>query len=171
MLADDVGYSDIGCFGSEIPTPHLDRVSREGVQYTDFHVSPLCSPTRAALLTGKNAHAAGVGMVSNIDPGFPGYASELPDHQSTLAEMLRENGYATMMVGKWHLTKDTDLSEAGDRRSWPLQRGFDQYYGFLEALTNFHHPHRLVEGNSVVDVDEYPEDYYLTDDLTDRAIR
>ena len=110
-------------------------------------------------------------MVANIDPGFPGYTSQLAPEQPTMAEVLRAGGYSTLMVGKWHLSRDSDLSEAGDMSSWPLQRGFDQYYGFLEALTNFHHPHRLYEGNSTVQVDRYPDGYYLTDDLTDRAIR
>ena len=107
----------------------------------------------------------------NADPGFPGYAGELPHNQSTLAEMLKANGYATMAVGKWHLCLESDLSVAGDTHSWPLQRGFDQYYGFLEALTDFHFPHQLYEGNNPVHIDEYPEGYYLTDDLTDRACR
>ena len=171
VLADDLGFSDLGCYGSEIPTPNIDRLASRGLRYTDFHVSPLCSPTRAALMTGRNSHAAGMGMVANLDPGFPGYASELPANQPSMAETFRANGYSTLMVGKWHLCKDADLSEAADRHSWPLQRGFDQFYGFLEALTNFHHPHRLYEGNSVVQVDQYPEGYYLTDDLTDRALR
>lgn len=171
MLADDLGFSDFGCYGSEIPTPNVDAVASEGIRYTNFHVMPLCSPTRAALLTGCNSHAAGMGYVAHVDPGFPGYASELPENQPTLAEVMRANGYSTFMVGKWHLAKERDMSEAGDRRSWPLQRGFDEFYGFLEALTNFHHPHRMYEGNSVVQVDEYPADYYLTDDLTDRAER
>ncbi len=169
VLADDLGFSDFGCYGSEIPTPNVDATAAEGIRYTDFHVTPLCSPTRAALLTGCNSHAAGMGYVAHVDPGFPGYASELPENQPTLAEVMRANGYSTFMVGKWHLAKERDMSEAGDRRSWPLQRGFDEFYGFLEALTNFHHPHRMYDGNSVVQVDEYPEDYYLTDDLTDRA--
>jgi arylsulfatase len=171
MLIDDLGFSDLGCYGSEIATPNVDAIAAEGVRYSNFHVMPLCSPTRAALMTGRNAHAAGVGLVSNADPGFPGYAGELPANQPSLAEMFRGNGYSTMAVGKWHLCKDSDMHEAGDRNSWPLQRGFDQYYGFLEALTNSHQPHRLFEGNSVVHVDEYPDDYYLPDDLTDRAIR
>lgn len=171
VLADDLGFSDLGCYGSEIATPNVDATAAAGVRYANFHVTPLCSPTRAALLTGRNAHAAGFGYVANIDPGFPGYAAELPANQPTLAEVFRANGYATGMVGKWHLAKDNDLHEAGDRRSWPLQRGFDQFYGFLEALTNFHHPHRLYDGNSVVQVDQYPDGYYLTDDLTDRAVR
>jgi arylsulfatase len=122
-------------------------------------------------MTGRNSHAAGVGMVANVDAGYPGYAGELPKNQPSIAETLRDNGYSTLMVGKWHLCKDADYSEAGDKHSWPLQRGFDQYYGFLEALTNFWHPHRMYEGNSVVQTDKYPDDYYLTDDLTDRAVR
>jgi arylsulfatase len=119
-------------------------------------------------MTGRNPHAVGIAFPTHIDPGFPGYTSELPPNQPTLAEVFRSNGYSTLMVGKWHLAKDTDFSEAGDRHAWPLQRGFDQFYGFLEALTDFHNPHRLYEGNSVVHVDEYPEGYYLTDDFTDR---
>jgi arylsulfatase len=171
VLADDLGFSDIGCFGSEIPTPHLDRTAEEGLRYTNFRVTPLCSPTRAALMTGLNAHAAGIGFPTQIDPGFPGYVSELPLDQPVLPEVFRANGYATLMVGKWHLCREDDFNEAGSRHNWPLQRGFDQFYGFLEALTDFHHPHRLYEGNSVVHVDEYPAGYYLTDDLTDRAER
>ena len=157
VLADDVGFSDLGCYGSEITTPNLDAIAEAGVRYANFHVTPLCSPTRAALLTGRNAHAVGMGFVANIDPGFPGYTAELPANQPSLAEVFRANGYSTLMVGKWHLAKDSDLHEAGDRHSWPLQPGFDQFYAFLEALTNFHHPHRLYEGNSVVHVDQYPE--------------
>jgi arylsulfatase len=171
VLVDDLGFSDLGCYGSEIATPALDAIAAGGVRYGNFHVAPLCSPTRAALLTGRNSHAAGMGLVANVDPGFPGYASELPANQPTLAETLRATGYSTLAVGKWHLCKDSDLHEAGDRNSWPLQRGFDQFYGILEALTNHHHPHRLLDGNSVVQTDEYPPDYYLTEDLTDRAVR
>lgn len=171
VLADDLGFSDVSCYGSEIATPAIDALADAGVRYSNFHVTPLCSPTRAALLTGLNSHAAGMGFVANADPGFPGYASELPAHQPSLAEVLKANGYATMAVGKWHLCREQDLSVAGDNHSWPLQRGFDQFYGILEALTNFHHPHLLYEGNSPVDVDEYPEGYYFTDDMTDRACR
>lgn len=170
MLADDLGFSDLGCYGSEIPTPALDAIAGEGLRYANFHVTSLCSPTRAALLTGRNQHAVGVGMVSNNDPGFPGYAGELPDNQPSIAEIFRHNGYSTLMVGKWHLSKDSEMHEAASKHSWPLQRGFDQFYGFLEAMTNFHHPHRLFEGNAAVDVDSYSDDYYLTDDLTDRAV-
>ncbi len=95
---------------------------------------------------------------------------ELPDDAATLPEILRDHGYATMMVGKWHLAKDSDCSAAGPQHSWPCQRGFDRFYGFLDAFTNLHQPHRLTEDNHQVEVDRYPDGYYLTDDLTDRAI-
>ena len=106
-----------------------------------------------------------------MDPGFPGYSMELPVDAATIAEILRdEAGYATMMVGKWHLAKDSDCSAAGPQHSWPCQRGFDRFYGILDAFTNLHQPHRLVEDNHLVEIDRYPDDYYFTDDITDRAI-
>ncbi len=171
VLVDDVGFSDIGCFGGEIDTPNLDRIANEGVRFTDFHVNPMCSPTRASLLTGLNCHAAGMGHIAQDDPGFPGYRAEIADNVSTAAEILREAGYATLMVGKWHLCRDSDMSAGGPQHGWPCQRGFDRFYGILEAFTNLHHPHRLIEDNHVVEVDRWPDDYFLTDDLTDKAIR
>ena len=170
VLVDDVGFSDIGCFGSEINTPNIDRLAREGVRFTNFHVNPMCSPTRASLLTGVNCHAAGMGHIAQDDPGFPGYRAEIADNVSTAAEILRGAGYATMMVGKWHLCRDSDMSAAGPQHGWPCQRGFDRFYGILEAFTNLHQPHRLIEDNHVVDVDQWPEGYFLTDDLTEKAI-
>ncbi len=170
IMCDDIGYSDVGCYGSEIPTPHIDRLAGEGLRYRDYHATPMCSPTRAALMTGLEPHRAGVGHVAHSDPGFPGYAMELTPFAPTLPELLRDAGYQTLMVGKWHLTKDSQVNDAGDRSSWPLQKGFDRYYGFLDAFTNFHHPHRLVEDNHAVTVDRYPDGYFVTDDLTDRAI-
>ncbi len=170
VLADDVGFADIGCFGAEIDTPHLDRLAAEGVRLANFHVNPMCSPTRASLLTGVNCHAAGMGHVAQDDPGFPGYRAELGHDVTTAAEILRGHGYATMMVGKWHLCRDSAMSAGGPQDGWPLQRGFDRFYGILEAFTNLHQPHRLVEDNHVVANDQYPEGYFLTDDLTDRAI-
>jgi arylsulfatase A-like enzyme len=171
VLVDDVGFADIGCFGAEIDTPNLDRLAADGVRFSNFHVNPMCSPTRASLLTGLNCHAAGMGHIAQDDPGYPGYRAHIADDVATAAEILRDQGYATMMVGKWHLTPDTSMSAAGPQHSWPLQRGFDRFYGILEAFTNFHQPHRLVEDNHVVDVDEYPEGYFLTDDLTEHAVR
>jgi arylsulfatase len=171
VLVDDVGFADIGCFGSEIRTPNLDRLAAEGVRFSNFHVNPMCSPTRASLLTGLNCHAAGMGHIAQDDPGFPGYRAEIGSNVATAAEVLRENGYATMMVGKWHLCRDSSMSAAGPQHGWPVQRGFDRFYGMLEAFTNLHHPHRLIEDNHVVEVDQFPDGYFLTDDLTDKAIR
>lgn len=170
VMADDLGFADLGCYGSEIPTPHLDALAAQGLRSINFHSTPMCSPTRAALLTGLNSHRAGFGTVAHLDAGFPGYAMELPEDAITLPEILRANGYATLMVGKWHLAKDSDCSAAGPQHSWPCQRGFDRFYGFLDAFTNLHQPHRLTHDNHQVEVDRYPDGYYLTDDLTDRAI-
>jgi arylsulfatase len=170
VLADDLGFADLGCYGSEIATPYLDALAAKGLRYTNFHVTPMCSPTRAALLTGLNPHAVGVGHVAHSDPGFPGYAMELSQNVATAAEILRDEGYATLMVGKWHLAKDSDCSDAGPKHSWPCQRGFDRFYGFLDGFTNLHQPHRLLQDNTAVETDAYPDGYYLTDDLTDRAI-
>lgn len=170
MMCDDLGFADLGCYGSEIPTPNIDALAGSGLRYTDYHSAPMCSPTRAALLTGLEPHRAGVGHVAHSDPGFPGYSMELTPFAPTMAELLRDAGYQTLMVGKWHLTKDSAQNDAGDRSSWPCQRGFDRYYGFMDGFTNLHQPHRMISDNHAVDVDEYPEGYYLTDDLTDRAI-
>lgn len=170
VLIDDMGFSDIGPFGSEIDTPNLDRISNSGVRLTNYHTTPLCSPSRAALLTGLNPHRAGYGFVANADPGYPGVRLELGDDVLTLPEILRAGGYATYAVGKWHLVREGNLGPGRSRDSWPTQRGFDRYYGSLEGLNSFFHPNQLVADNSAVDVEEYPEGYYLTDDLTDRAV-
>lgn len=170
ILADDLGFSDLGCYGSEIPTPHLDALAAEGVRSRNHHATPMCSPTRASLLTGLNPHLAGVGHIAHSDAGFPGYAMELAEDAPTMAEIFRDNGWFTCMVGKWHLTKDSHCSDVGPFGSWPVARGFDRYYGILDAFTNLHHPHRLVEDNAAVQVDRYPDGYYFTDDITDRAI-
>ena len=170
MLVDDLGFSDLGPFGSEIPTPHIDEVAGDGWVFTNYRTAPMCSPARAALLTGLNPHRAGFGFVAHTDPGYPGFTCELPRDAPTLAESLRAGGYATFMVGKWHLTGESRLHDAADKSSWPLQRGFDRYFGSMDGFTSLHHPHRLVRDNSVVDVQEFADDYFLTDELTEEAI-
>jgi arylsulfatase A-like enzyme len=170
IMCDDLGFSDLGCYGGEIDTPNLDRLAAEGLRYSDFNVTPMCSPTRAALLTGCNSHAVGVGHVAHSDPGFPGYSMELSADCVTIPEVLGDGGYATAMFGKWHLTKDSHCSSAGPKHSWPTQRGFDRFYGILDGFTNLHHPHRLVDDNHAVEVDRYPDDYFFTDDITDRTV-
>ncbi len=170
VLLDDLGYSDFGPFGSEIETPTLHALAERGVRLTNYHTAPVCSPARAALMTGLNPHRAGFAFVASMDIGFPGYAMEIAEDVVTLPEALREAGYATFAVGKWHLTRDGAMNDAAARASWPIQRGFDRYYGSMEGFNNFFHPNRLVVDNSPLEVDQYPPDYYLTDDLTDHAI-
>ncbi|GAT72414.1 arylsulfatase [Microbacterium sp. HM58-2] len=170
MLIDDLGFSDLGPFGGEIDTPHIDALAAEGWTFTNYRTAPMCSPARAALLTGLNPHRAGFGFVAHIDPGYPGFTCELPADAPTLAESLRAGGYATFMVGKWHLTLESRLHDGADRSTWPLQRGFDRYFGSMDGFTSLHHPHRLVQDNAVVDIREFPEGFFLTDELTDRAI-
>ncbi|MBL3700995.1 arylsulfatase [Leucobacter luti] len=170
VLVDDLGFSDLGPFGSEIHTPHVDATAADGWTFTNYRTAPVCSPARAALLTGMNPHRAGFGTVAHVDPGYPGFTCELPEDAATLAESLRAGGYATLMVGKWHLTVESRMHDAADRSSWPLQRGFDRYYGCMDGFTSLHHPHRLVRDNSVIDRESFPENYFLTDDLTDEAL-
>ncbi|MGN0064575.1 MAG: sulfatase-like hydrolase/transferase [Nocardioides sp.] len=171
VFMDDMGYSDIGAFGSEIDTPTLDAVADEGVRLTNYHTTPVCSPARAALMTGINAHRAGYASVANSDPGLPNLRLELGDDVQTLPEVLQHHGYATFGVGKWHLVRDANINAAGDKSCWPLQRGFDSYYGTLEGCNSFFHPNQLVRDNTVVELDETPEGYYLTDDYTDQALK
>ncbi|MDZ7684486.1 MAG: arylsulfatase [Gammaproteobacteria bacterium] len=170
MLVDDMGYSDIGCFGGEIPTPNLDAIASQGLRFTDFHATPKCSPTRASLMTGVDHHLAGYADVVHFDPGYPNYRMEL-DVAPTIAERLRDQGYSTLMVGKWHLAREAHMAVDAPRRNWPLQKGFDEFYGFLDGFTSLHDPHQLIEGNSIRHVDEYPDGYYLTDDLSDHAVQ
>jgi arylsulfatase len=171
VLLDDMGFSDVGPFGSEIATPTIDQLAARGIRFTNYHTAPLCSPSRAAIQTGMNPHRAGFAGVANFDPGFPGWTMEISPDIATLPEVLRSAGYATFAVGKWHLTRDAAMHDGADHGSWPLQRGFDRFYGILEGWTNLHHPHRLIRDNSPVDLDAYPDGYYFTDDITDEAIR
>src|SRR6185437_9510065 len=135
VVLDDVGFADLGCFGSEIPTPNIDALAGNGLRYTNFHTTTLCSPTRASLLTGRNHHAVGMRMLSNLDTGFPSGRGFICPQAATLAEILRDRGFNTMCVGKWHLAPTEHTSAAGPYDQWPLGRGFERFYGFLEAET------------------------------------
>lgn len=171
ILLDDLGFSDLGCYGSEIRTPHIDALARGGLQFTGYTTVPMCTPARAALMTGKNPHSVGCGWLTHANPGYPGYqAGEISQDAPTLSELLRANGYATYGVGKWHNTADSNVVPGGDRSAWPLQRGFDRFYGFLGAETNSFSPGQLIEGNEFLNIDAYPDGYYTTRDWTDRAI-
>lgn len=169
VLVDDLGYSDIEPFGGEIPTPALNCLAETGYRFTNFRVTPLCAPSRAALLTGANPHRAGFGWVPHLDPGYPGLSMTLPQQLPTLAETFRASGYGTFMVGKWHLTPESKLHDGAEKSSWPLQRGFDRYFGSMEGFTTLFHPHRILRDNSPV-TEEFADDDYLTDRLTDEAL-
>ncbi len=166
IYMDDMGYSDIGCYGSEIETPHIDAIAARGVRFNHYTTHPICSPARAALLTGRNAHAVATGWLANNNPGYPGYSGDIPFDAATLPEALRDAGYATVGVGKWH----NSTNGAVPNQTWPTGRGFERFYGFLEGETSYFFPARLVQNNMVIPLDSYPEDYYSTDDWTDRAI-
>ncbi len=170
ILLDDLGYSHFGCYGSTIETPNIDRLAANGLQYTNFHVTPLCSPTRAALLTGRNHHEVGMRGLSNFNTGFPNMLGHVSNHATTMAEVLRDEGYTTFGLGKWHLCQMENASAAGPYDQWPCQRGFDRFYGFLDGETDQFHP-ELVHDNHHVDPPKTAaEGYHLSEDLVDHAI-
>ncbi len=171
VLLDDTGFAQLGCFGSDIDTPNIDALARNGLQFTNFHVTPLCSPTRASLLTGRSQHAVGMRAVSNFRTGYPNQLGHITTHAATMAEVLREEGYATICTGKWHLAPMEQCSAAGPFEQWPLARGFDRFYGFMEGETDQFHPD-LVCDNHPIEPPARPEaGYHLSEDLVDQALR
>jgi len=171
VLLDDVGFAQFGCYGSDIDTPNLDALAAGGLQFTNFHVTPLCSPTRAALLTGRSQHMAGMRSVSNFRSGFPSLLGHVSTKTATVAEVLRDQGYATFAVGKWHLAPMEECSAAGPFDQWPLGRGFDRFYGFLDGETDQFHP-ELVCDNHIIEPPGGPADgYHVSEDLVDQLLR
>ena len=171
VVLDDVGFAELGCFGSDVATPNIDRLAAGGLRYNQFHVTALCSPTRAALLTGRNHHAVGMGFVPDVPLRLPGYTGRIPSSAATVARVLRDEGYSTMALGKWHLTPRYDRTASGPFDLWPLGQGFERFYGFLHADTNQWTPN-LVSDNHFVDPPRSPDEgYHLTEDLADTAIR
>jgi arylsulfatase A-like enzyme len=169
VVLDDTGFSHLGCYGSTIETPNIDALAAGGLRYTGFHTTALCSPTRACLLTGRNHHAVGMRAISNFDTGFPNMRGAIPRSAATLAEILRDNGYATFATGKWHLAPMAECSAAGPYANWPLQKGFDRYYGFLQGETDQFFP-ELTSDNHFVDAPGGPEDgYHVSEDIVDRS--
>ncbi len=167
ILSDDMGYSDLGCYGGEIRTPHLDRLAADGLRFTQFYNTARCCPTRASLLTGLYPHQAGVGHMME-DKGHDGYRGELGKDAVTVAEVLKSAGYATYMAGKWHVTKAVRPKDEAAKHNWPLQRGFDRFYGTIHGAGSFYDPNSLASQNEFV-VPEDPETYYYTDAISDRA--
>ena len=171
IVIDDMGFAQLGCYGSDIATPNIDRLAANGLRYRQFHVTALCSPTRAALLTGRNHHRVGMGLLPEIAMSFPGYDGHLPQSASTLARTLRDGGYSTFAVGKWHLAPRGELSASGPFTQWPLGVGFERYYGFLTGDTNQYSPQLVCDNHFVDPPEAHDPQYHLTDDLADRAIR
>lgn len=171
IVLDDLGFADFGCYGSHISTPHIDQIAAQGLRYSNFHVTAVCAPTRACLLTGRNHHAVGMGSLSDFPMGFPGYDGHIPKSAGTLPRLLRDVGYNTFAVGKWHLTPAYERDATGPFDRWPIGLGFERYYGFINGVTNQWAPN-LVRDNSCVDP-PYPPDegYHLTEDLASEAIQ
>jgi len=170
IVLDDVGFAQLGCFGSDIATPTVDRLAAGGLRYSNFHTAALCSPTRACLLTGRNHHSVGVGRVTDLATGFPGYDARIPSAAAMLPEMLVPQGYAAYAVGKWHLTPEEDLHLGASRATWPLGRGFERFYGFLGGETNQFEPALTHDNHRVAPPRAASDGYHLSEDLADRAI-
>jgi arylsulfatase A-like enzyme len=169
-VLDDVGYAQLGCYGSDIETPTFNGLAARGVRLVNFHTTSLCSPTRACLLTGRNQHRSGMGRVAELAVGYPGYWGRPPRENGYLSEILRANGYATYAVGKWHLTPESDISMAGSRATWPLGRGFDRWYGFHGGETHQFVPALYHDNHAVRPPASIEDGYHLTEDLADHAI-
>ena len=170
FLLDDVGFAQLGCYGADIRTPTIDRLAANGLRYRDFHTTAICSPTRACLLTGRNHHSNGVGIIQEMATGFPGYNGMVPRENGFLSEMLLAQGYATLGIGKWHLTLASEYASGASKARWPLSRGFERHYGFIGGKTNQWSP-TLVHDNHYVDPpSRWQDGYHLNADLADRAI-
>jgi len=170
IVLDDVGFAQLGCYGSDMTTPVVDSLAAEGIRLTNFHTTALCSPTRVCLLTGRNHHRSGMGRVADLAIGFPGYWGTPPRENGYLSEILQANGYATYAIGKWHLSPEDETNMAGPRSTWPLGRGFDRWYGFHGGETHQFMP-ALYHDNHTVRPPRSAEDgYHLSADLADRAI-
>jgi len=179
ILADDLGFSDVGCYGGEVQTPNLDRLAAGGMRFSQFYNAARCCPTRASLLTGLYPHQTGIGYMTNDgNVVSPGYIGELSSRCITIAEALRRRGYRTAMSGKWHVSHltvsgkkqvnfESDEPFWDTKATWPLKRGFDDFYGTIAALGNFYDPFSLVRGDTVIRPDSNP--FYYTDAITDHA--
>jgi arylsulfatase A-like enzyme len=172
ILWDDVGFGQFGCYGSSLATPNIDRLARGGIRYNNFHVRSVCSPTRAALLSGRNPHAVGVATIAEYSNGFPNSRGGIRPDATTLAQHLQTAGYSTFAVGKWHLAPMADANPAGESAHWPTGRGFDHFYGYIGGDMNQFAPEIFSDRERVKPAATRTngEDYYMDADFTDRAI-
>ncbi len=166
ILTDDMGYSDIGCFGSEIRTPNIDRLAKNGLSFTHFYNTARCSPTRASLLTGLYPHQAGMGHLSSENYPEEGYKDDLSKNAVTMAEVFQQAGYATYMTGKWHIAKS--MKNKGDKSNWPMQRGFQRYFGTLNGSGSFYDPGTLISNNTFI---APSKDFNYTNAISDTAVK
>jgi arylsulfatase len=167
---DDVGYGTMDVFGGPVATPNMRRIAERGVKFANFHTTALCSPTRASLLTGRNATSNGMATIAEFSSGFPGISTRIPFENGFMSEVLAEHGYNTYCVGKWHLAPGEECNLAAYKGRWPLGRGFERFYGWLGGETNNWYPD-LVHDNHQIDPPGRPEDgYHVADDLSDKAI-
>jgi arylsulfatase len=179
ILSDDMGYSDIGCYGGEINTPNLDKLASEGLRYTDFYNTSRCCPSRASLMTGLYPHQAGMGWMNSHPHTEAGYKAQLNNSCVTIAEVLRQAGYATYMTGKWHLALKSDAITPGlnekKKYDWPLQRGFDKFYGIILGAANYYDPGSLCRGNQLIspytDKAYHPKAFYFTNAISDNSVQ
>ena len=169
IVLDDVGFAQLGCYGSTIKTPFIDKIAANGIRYNNFHTTAMCSPTRASLLTGRNHHSVGMGAIVEWSTGFPGYTGQVDKSAGTIAEMLGPYGYNNFAVGKWHMMRMTDATAIGPFDYWPLGRGFDRYYGFLSSHADHWNP-ELFEDNKPIKKPNIKE-YHLSEDLAEQAIQ
>jgi arylsulfatase len=170
LVLDDVGFAQLGCYGSDIATPVIDGLAATGLRLANFHTTALCSPSRACLLTGRNHHRSGMGRVADLAVGYPGYWGKPPRENGYLSEILRQRGYATYAVGKWHLSPENETDMASSRATWPLARGFDRWYGFHGGETHQFVPALFHDNHAVRPPRRIDEGYHLSADLADRAI-
>ena len=170
IVLDDVGYGQLGCYGSDISTPNMDRLAQNGLMYTNFHTTAMCSPTRSCLLTGRNHHTNGMGCITEMSTGFPGYNAVIPRKNGFLSEMLVPLGYASFALGKWHLLPDEETNMGATKENWPLARGFERFYGFLGGHTDEFRPNLVYDNHQIDPPRTVEEGYHLTEDLVDRAI-
>jgi arylsulfatase A-like enzyme len=168
VVLDDVGFAQLGCYGSEVETPNLDGLAAGGVQFANFHTTALCSPTRACLLTGRNHHTNGMGRITDLALGYPGYNARIPKRNGFLSEILATRGYVPVAVGKWHVTPEDETHQAAPRNSWPTSRGFQRWYGFHGGETHQFVPTLFQDNHAVLP--PRTSGYHLTEDLADRAI-
>lgn len=171
IVLDDTGFGQLGCYGSPIRTPNLDKLAKNGLLYNNMHTTALCSPSRSCMLTGRNHHSNAMSCITEGSEGYPGSNGAIPFENGFLSEMLLQHGYNTYAVGKWHLTPAEQISAAGPYDRWPLGRGFERYFGFLGGDTSQYYPD-LVYDNHQVEPPKTPEEgYHLTEDLVDKAIQ